>query len=225
MKRVFLMTSLALLPWTCMAAADGTVLPPDPPAASHYETLWTKSPFSVATPEEAADSPDYALVGVTQLDGVAYASIVQKQNSDHFLISSEKEIKGMLLKSVTHSTNGTDTFASVEKDGQILTLKLESTPLTPPTAPGTPPMGAAPGINVPPVAQNNIVMPGASQAPQPGTMSPAATRFMRIHRPAIHLPPMPNQGVPPPMPTGAPPTDPNAPQPGQVQPHNPPPSQ
>ena len=234
MKRMFLLVGLVSLPLTRLALADTPVLPPEPPDASKYEALWTKSPFAVATPDAVADSPEYALVGITQFDGIAYASIVEKQNSDHFLISSDKEIKGMTLKSITHSTAGSDTYANVLKDGQLLTLKLESMPLAPP--PGAPPVPGAPGapnITVPPMTQNitmpgstpqNIAMPGSN--PGDANLSPGASRFMRIHRPVIHLPPNPNQGQPPPAPTPAQPTG-AAPAQGSappVQPHFPPPS-
>jgi hypothetical protein len=235
MKKIVLIAGLLSIPWARMAVADATVLPPDPPPAAQYETLWTKSPFAVATPDAVADSPDYALVGVMQLDGEAYASIVEKQNSDHFLIASDKEVKGMKLKSITHSTTGSDTFATVEKDGQVLTLKLESAPLGPP--PGAPPgANGIPGMNVPTPTAQNIQMPGSQQnIPMPGAnsdqapLSPGAARFMRIHRPVIHLPPNPNANQAPPaaaQPTGsAPPSGDNGQPPQSVQPHLTPPSQ
>ena len=175
--------------------ADDPTVPAASFNADHYATLWTKSPFAVATAEAVADSPDYSLVGVTQLEGVSYASIIEKQNQDHFLISSDKANKGLTLKNITrsHGTSGLDTFATVEKDGQILTLKLEALPAGVPAAgaPGIPAMpGAAPGV--PPVTQN-ITFPTATQVN--GTQNPsyASTRFIRVHRPVVHLPPQPNE--------------------------------
>lgn len=236
MKKIVLAALIVLPSSASLAVADDPVLPPNPPPPSQYESLWTKSPFAVATPEAVADSPDYSLVGVTQLDGVAYASIVQKQNSDHFLISSETENKGMVLKSITRSKEGDDTFATVQKDGQILTLRLEKAPAGP--------VAAGPGVpgNAPPMVQN-LQMPGAGLSPAvPGGPTNMAgsnpnSRFFRIHRPTIHLPPMPGQpgGAPngqPNQPTGTPVTPESvAPggngQPSQqpVQPHFTPPSQ
>ena len=239
MKRPVSIIGMILLPWGSLALADEPAIPSDTPSASHYQTLWTKSPFSVATPDAVEDSPDYSLVGITQLEGVSYASIVEKQNSDHFLISSDKENKGLLLKSISRSANGGDTFATVEKNGQVLTLKLESALIAPPTtpAPGMPNMSS---ITVPPVTQN-IPMPGAN-LPPPGPLTPASTRFMRIHRPTIpiHVPPMPNPNQPATAPAaapqasdptgatppaGAPPAGDNGQGAQAVQPHTPPPPQ
>lgn len=202
--------------------------------AAHYETLWTKSPFSVATAEAVEESPDYSVVGVTQLDGVSYASIIEKQNQDHFLISSDKPYKGLLLKTITRSHDGKDTYATVEKDGQILTLKLESAAVSA-TVPGMPPV-TVPGVPPQPgQTVQNITFPGANNPP-PTSYNPASTpprTFTRIHRPPIHLPPnptanQPDQGAQPAAaptggapanaaPGGAPPAEP-------VQPHTPPPS-
>jgi len=215
------------------ACADDEALPGEGFAASHYETLWTKSPFSVATPDAVDSSPDYNLVGITQLEGVAYASVVDAHSGDHFLISSDKENKGLKLIAITRSRNGSDTYASVQKDGQPLTLKLQSAAAAPatPGAPGTMP-GAQPQIMVPPVTQN-IQMPGVGNqiiggAPNP--TNPFPPRPPRVHRPVIHLPPMPpgqdggaNQAIPP-APGTPPPADSSG---GQqpVQTHTVPPSQ
>ncbi len=194
--------------------ADDAVLPAKSFPASHYETLWTKSPFSVATPEDADTSPDYTLVGITQLEGVAYASVVDAHTQDHFVISTAKTVQGLKLTSITHSRNGSDTFAAVVKDGQTLTLKLQSAPVQPaaPGANGQPP-GMMPGVT------QNIQMPGIVGQPGiPGvdpSLNSGAPRPVRVHRPLIHLPPPPQPDANGNLPGGA------VPQP--VQPHNPPP--
>jgi hypothetical protein len=200
-----------------LAFADDSVLPGQGNTAAHYETLWTKSPFSVATPDAVDTSPDYTLVGITQLDGVAYASVVDAHTQDHFVISTEKTIQGLKLVSITHSRSGSDTFASVQKDGQVLSLKLQSAALPP--AGGVPgPNGQPPGM-MPPITQN-IQMPGTGNPPPgveygtPGTIP--APRSVRVHRPIIHLPPPPVAPDPNANPQGG-----GVPQP--VQTHNPPP--
>lgn len=204
--------------------ADDAAVPGEGFAASHYETLWTKSPFSVATPDSVESSPDYNLVGITQLEGVAYASVVDTHTGNHFLISSDKANKeGLKLISITRSHNGSETYASVQKDGQPLTLKLQSAPAGPPTpgVPGTN-LGEQPSIMVPPVTQN-IQMPGAGNPMTGGGPNPAnpmPPRPPRVHRPVIHLPPMPSgqdggTNQPAPAASGAPPT---ADSPGGQQP-------
>ena len=173
--------------------ADDPAVPAGGFPASRYETLWTKSPFAVATAEAAADSPDYSLVGIANVEGVSYASVIEIRNQEHFLISSDKPSRGLTLTAITRSQDGKDTFATVQKDGQVLTLKLEQAP------------NAVPGA---PVA--NVFSPGnmTPQLPMPGAgpsfLNGQMPRFpVRIHHPLIRLPPHPDlpQPTPPPPPT------------------------
>lgn len=211
--------------------ADDAAVPGEGFNAAHYETLWTKSPFSVATPDAVEESPDYALVGIAQFDGIAYASVVDNHTQDHFLISTEKEVKGLKLVSINKSRTGSDTYASVQKSGQPLTLKLQAQAAgAGGGAPGIPlglnMPGNAPGEAVPmsaPSTVQNIPMPGVG-TPPPGAYNSgnALPRSIRVHRPTIHLPPAPGQqpaGNVPPPPSAAP----QGAQP--VQPHNVPPPQ
>jgi hypothetical protein len=181
--------------------------------ASRYETLWTKSPFSVATAEDAVQtSPDYLLVGIANVDGIFYASVMERQPpQEHFLVSSDKLTRGLTLKSITKSSDGQDIYASLIKDNQPLTLKLEQ----PPAGTGV----AAPGManlqpNAPPgVIQQQMQMPGGS-SPFPNGGAPTRPYFPR-RRPQISLPPQPApqaqpQSAPPPvsaqgLPSAAPP--------------------
>ncbi|MCE0523471.1 MAG: hypothetical protein LV480_11240 [Methylacidiphilales bacterium] len=185
MKGLFFLPALAaLLALTATTArADNPVVPDGGFAASRYEALWTKSPFAVATSEEVADtSPDYFLVGIAgPFDGVSYASVVERQApQDHFLISTDKPVKGLTLTSITVGHNGSDTYAVVQKDGQKLTLKLEQAPALA-ANPGAPPTPMQ-GIMIP-----QITMPGAGN-PNSGSPFPRG-----IHRPLIHVPHMPPQ--------------------------------
>ncbi len=199
-----------------LRAQDSTTAPLTPPSdsdpAAHqgyqperYEELWTKSPFAVETPDDAVatDTADYSLVGVAQLGGVTYASLIQKQNGAHLFVSSDKPLGGLSLNSISNKPDGI--YAMLTRDGQPLTLKLETATAGVPTAPGQP-MGMAqpnmpggfnaPAPTVPGVTTQNIPMPGA--------FNPATARPMiRIRRPIIHVPPrVPGQPTPPP---GAPP--------------------
>jgi hypothetical protein len=186
-------------------APGNPVVPSANFAPARYESLWTKSPFAVETLEVSTDtSPDYTMVGIANVDGVSYASLVETKNQEHFLISTDKATRGLTLGKITLGHNGSDTYASVLKDGQTLTLKLEQAPAAAPT-PGAPPgvvTGNAPvqpGSIIP-----NIPMPGANPTLAPGSIRP----FTRIHRPTINLPGRsPQQPVPPPpqpAPTPAP---------------------
>jgi len=162
--------------------------PADPAApsagfpASRYEALWTKSPFAVATSEDATvTSPDYMLVGVSNIGGVFYASVIEKQNQEHFLVSSDKPTGGMTLTAINRSHDDTGTYAVVQKDGQSLTLKLEQAPTAQP--------GGDVVANAPP-GQGQIMTP---QISMPGAPQPGAPFTARFHRPLINLPPRPGQ--------------------------------
>jgi hypothetical protein len=130
--------------------------------AGRYESLWTKSPFAVATSEETVQaSPDYMMVGIANVDGVLYASVIEKDNQQHYLISSDKQNQGFTLTSITKSPDGQDTYANVVKDGQPLTLKLEQAPESGPTVAANGAPVLSPGIIAP-----QIVMPGAEPSPR-----------------------------------------------------------
>jgi hypothetical protein len=169
--------------------ADDSTLPAAGFSASRYEDLWKKSPFAVATEEAAPDSPDYMLVGIANVGGVSYASLLDRKNNEHFLISSEKAVKGLTLKSITRGHDISDTSVVVIKDGAPLTLRLEQAPPMIQTLPGTPGGTFAgqtgtpqlsPGIT-PPV----ILMPGISQ------QQPSSRPIIHFHRPTINVPPPP----------------------------------
>jgi hypothetical protein len=183
-------------------ATDNSVFPSANFAPSRYESLWTKSPFAVETAEVSAEeSPDYFLVGIANVDGISYASLIERQNQEHFLISSDKPTRGMTLSNITRSHDGTDTYANVLKDGQAITLKLQQAPASAPT-PGMPPgmqvmNGVPPNMQGPGTITPNIPIPGSNPMQGPGAMRP----FPRIHRPTIHLP---NQNQPPPPPQPVP---------------------
>ena len=201
MKSLFLTLAAGLALTPPPVGADDPVVPGAGFPASRYEALWTKSPFQVATAEadEGPESPDYSLVGiVTNVNGISYASVIEKQKNEHFLISSDKPTRGMTLTSITIGHNGSDTYAQVQKDGQPITLKLEQ---------GLAMAGGisnAPPFNISMQNGNNLTpplpMPGLGNS-FPGSAS--IRPFARFHRPPIHLPFQPGQQQqfqPPPQP-------------------------
>jgi len=56
------------------------------------------------------------------MTGVAYASVVDAHTQAHFLVTSNKPVKGLTLVSITP---GRIPVANLKKDGQPITLKLE----------------------------------------------------------------------------------------------------
>lgn len=172
-----------------LAGADEPALPGSGYVATRYEALWSKSPFSVASAEDGPTSPDYSLVGIAQFDGVSYATVVNKQTQEHFLLSSDKPVKGFTLVSVTRGHDPSSTMAMLQKDGQSMTLKLDVTPVAPMPSmvnnfPGMNNNGG--GIPLPPGV---VPMPGN----QPGNQPPMPYR--RRER-IIHIPPPPGQAMP-----------------------------
>lgn len=154
---------LSLLVASLLRADDKPELPSDPFPAEHYQSLWTKSPFAVASPEAGQESSDYALVGVARFDGIDYASLINKQTNEHLLLASDKPLPGLSLVSLQHGNKTEDISAVILNHGQSLTLKLETTAPNPPgnTAANAPPQPQnpnyptyAPTQNQPPVPFN-----------------------------------------------------------------------
>jgi hypothetical protein len=176
--------------------------------ASRYQSLWTQSPFAVETPDEdPTESAEYSLVGVYEIDGVSSASLIEKQNQNHLLISSDKPINGLTLTSITRRADG-DTYANLTRDGQPITLKLEAPPAnaalqTGAQANGGLPMPGAMAPNMPGIVAPNIQMPGST--PQ----SPGRP-LIRIRRPIIHVPARMPEAQPAAQPAGQPPPPPPA---------------
>lgn len=182
----------AVAPAAQPVRAGGPVVPGGGFPASRYEALWTKSPFAVATSEMNTEtSPDYSVVGIANISGVSYASVIDAHNQEHFLISSDKATRGLTLSSISVGHDGSDTHVIVQKDGQLLTLKLEQPPASAAPVPGAPPVIMAPGSEIP-----------------PPNGPPAAVRpFPRTRRPFVNLPPPPRldqQIQPPPAPAPTP---------------------
>ena len=186
-----------------LAGADDAVLPGTGFPASHYEVLWTKSPFAVATPEAGQESPDYALKGVAQFDGVSYASLIDKKSQEHFLLSTDKPARGLKLVSISHGKDPSDTVAVIEGNGQSITLKLDVTE-TPSAGPN---VAATQAPNAPPP---QIPMPGSTgpvgginTTPANVVPPPVMIRPRLIHFPSSppgmppQVQPVPQQGLPP----------------------------
>ena len=172
--------------------------------AARYESLWTKSPFAVETPDEnVVESTEYSLVGVFQVENISYASLIEKQNGAHLLISSDKPLNDLTLNSITKKGNG-DTIATFTRNGEQITLKLETSALAvqPPAAMGN-------GFTVPgnPMGQMGTPQGGMAQnIPMPGTgIQPSVRPMVRIHRPIVRVPQQYPRAAPTPVGQPAPP--------------------
>jgi hypothetical protein len=183
------------------AAASPSPTPGPGFVGDRYASLWTKSPFAIATPDAPAATTDYALVGIAQFDGVSYASLIEKQSQEHFVVSSDKPYKNLKLVSISRGKGDAATSAVIDRNGESLTLTLEQ-PSAAATVPGS-------GINIPPPmppGSANASVGGAQGAanPPPGIAAgnpsvggmPATYLTpppVRIHRPRINIPPPPPQ--------------------------------
>jgi hypothetical protein len=143
---------MAMAAWLLLAGApvraDADIVPGGPFDASRYQALSDKSPFAVATPV-AVESVEFALVGVAQFDGVSYASIINKQSSDHFVVTSATPTHGMSLVSLVRGQNADSTYATLQKGGEMLKLKLETAGVSgsmPTATPGVPVFQPAPMV-------------------------------------------------------------------------------
>ena len=194
-RRLFFiaLVSFVLLP----LHADESALPPDHgfPAA-RYEKLWTRSPFAVASAEDGPVSPDYAMVGAAEIEGVSYINLIEKHSGNHFLLASDAPSHGLTLVSVVRGKDAAATYAIVDRGGQSLRLRFEQVS---PMAPVPPP----PGIVAGPIPAQN---PGA-ESPAPGSVFQAPVAVLpnvsansppaHFHHKIIRIPPLPGQNAPP----------------------------
>jgi len=198
MLRQLTMLFMAGAIFSGIALADEATLPGSGWKAVRYETLWTKSPFSVATPEVAQGSVEYSLWGIGKIEGISFASLTEKQSNEHFLLTSDKPVRGLTLVSIKRGNDASTTQAVIQKDGQSIVLKLEQGQATAPMAGGPqpnmqqppPPIVQMPGLasgGLPPPPQADGVPPGAAQA------APAPPFAIR-RPPVIHLPQHPPPG-------------------------------
>lgn len=182
------MLAILAVNWAMMSAptrAGAPVVPGAGFASSRYQALWTKSPFAVATVEETAvSSPDYSLVGIAQLDGVNYASLIVKKNNEHILVSSDRPSQGLTLISITRGHAPSDVSAVLQSGTESITLKLEQAPAS--LVAANPAAIAFPGNNT---------FPGAPQARSRlnGADDPDMPPRTWIGRPPIHVPPSQSQ--------------------------------
>ena len=137
--RALMTGAFTFLGFSLLVGADDAALPGAAFDPSRYHALWENSPFAVATPV-AVESEEYSLVGAAQFDGVAYASIVDRQNSDHFVVTSATPAHGLSLVSLVRGQTADSTFATLQKNGSMLRLKLETTPVAGSAAPAPAPM-------------------------------------------------------------------------------------
>jgi hypothetical protein len=158
------------------ATADSDTLPGGAFDPSRYHALWENSPFAVASPV-AVESAEYALVGAAQFDGVSYASIVDKQSPDHFVVTSTTPSHGLTLVKLVRGQNADSTFVTLQKNGGVLKLKLETTAVPGSPAPSAPPVAQnapafsppvyTPGIRRRPPHVRNIIPPVFVPRPPP----------------------------------------------------------
>jgi hypothetical protein len=152
-------------------------------SAERYAGLWTKSPFAIATPDAPAASEDYQVVGLAQFDGVSYASLIDKQTHEHFVLASDKPQRNLTLVSVSHDAKGAS--AVIQRNGEILTLQQEEAP----QPAGGLPISVAGMTGTP---QFRRAMP-AVPLPNVGGMAPPAfvRPLVHFHRPPIAVPSQP----------------------------------
>jgi hypothetical protein len=164
-----------LAAWGIARADDAgdAALPAPGFAGDRYAALWTKSPFAIATPEAAATSTDYSLVGLAQFGGVTYVSLIDKQTQEHFVLTNDKPVRNLTLVSISHGSDGDSVV--IQRNGEMLTLKQETG-----AAPGAPSEMPRPLDNAPLSNVGGVVS-------RPNMLRPS----VRFHRPVIVIPPPP----------------------------------
>ena len=177
-------------------AADSSPIPDQGFSGDRYAGLWKKSPFAIATPDAPAASSDYQFIALAKFDGVTYVSLIDKQaQGEHFVLSSDKPVRNLTLVSTAHDSEGTS--AVVERNGQRMTLQLETGAAPAPAPFPNPAMNGQPPLGMP-------LMPMTSTHPMGilppnngsvGGMVPAMPPLVRSHHrvPRIPSPPSGSQ--------------------------------
>ena len=80
----------------------------------------------VSAMEPPQGSFNYSLVGVARFDGISYASLIDRQTKEHFLLSTEKAENGLTLTSITSDWSASGASAVIQQDGRLIILKLGS---------------------------------------------------------------------------------------------------
>jgi hypothetical protein len=175
-RREFFVLAAALLLAAPAWADDAPALPGPGFDGDHYADLWTKSPFAIATADAPPTSQDYELVGMAQFDGISYVSLVEKESSKHFTLTSEKPVDNIKLVSISHGPNGAS--AVILRNGESLTLQEEQAPAQP---------ASMPMILAGQTGTSYFMRP--SPNPSVGGMVPAnLPPRAHFHRPLIHIP-------------------------------------
>ncbi len=94
--------------------------------ASHYQTLWSHSPFAVASAEQSPATSQYQLAGIAKFDNVSYASLIDKGNQEHFLLSTQRPDRGLKLISIQSAHDSSPVRAILQKDGQELCVEMDA---------------------------------------------------------------------------------------------------
>ena len=115
--------AIALFLTLSMNGRASVIVPESGPDVSRYTTLWTNSPFVTATEEAPAETPDYLLTGVAELEGVSYASLIDQKNKSHILLASDKPMANLKLISI--SRNRSMITAVVDQGGRRITVQLQ----------------------------------------------------------------------------------------------------
>lgn len=117
-------------------AGDKFVAPGTGFIQSRYASLWTKSPFAVATNDApAAATTEYQLIGAARFDGISYASVIDKQSQKHLLLSSDKAVSDLTLISVSYDSSGR-LSALIQCRGQMMSLTAEAIGTSSSSSPG-----------------------------------------------------------------------------------------
>ncbi len=99
--------------------------------------LWTKSSFAVETSvASVATTTEYQLIGAARFDGSFYASLVDKRNQEHFLLSSDRTVRDLMLVSVSHDRSG-KLSALIQCRGEMMSLTADAIGSSPAFTPGS----------------------------------------------------------------------------------------
>jgi len=175
---------------------------PSATTAERYRPIWTRSPFTAATPN-AAESATWVLTGLAEDGDAPIVFLMNRNDQERMSVMTKANDKGFSIESINYNADPLLSTVKVKTPAETLTLRFDPAQMTVANAA---PAAAPPGV------------PGFNAGPNGAARSP---RFPNGARPGLPArPPVTRTTIPNPISPDAPPVPPV--QPVQPNPTTPP---
>ena len=100
---------------------------PDAYPVDRYEPIWKRSPFTLssAVDDSGAASQQLALTGLLRINNEAYASVLDKQTKQRFLVSKEPDPQGLSLVSFQNPDDPSTLVVTLQRGSETFSLRYD----------------------------------------------------------------------------------------------------